>query len=97
MHIGNHDQVSLGGSVHALEPLRYAFLPDQILMISEPTVCLGALWIPYRRNASVMKSVLASVTGRNDISMIFCHGKRIPYLYTYFIFIFTYLIDDWHL
>lgn len=63
--------------MHALEPLRYAFRPDQILMISEPTVCLGALWIPYRRNAAVMKSVLTAVTGRNDVSMIFCHGTSL--------------------
>lgn len=61
--------------MHALEPLRYAFRPDQIMMISEPAVCLGALWIPYRRNAAVMKAVLAAATGRNDISMIFCHGE----------------------
>ena len=84
---GNHDQVNLGGSVHALEPLRYAFRPDQILMISEPTVCLGALWIPYRRNAAVMKNVLSSVTGRNDISMIFCHGKLDN---SFFVFLFVY-------
>jgi len=51
-------QVTLGGTVHALEPLLYAFRPDQILMITEPSVCMGALWIPYRRDTAVMKDVL---------------------------------------
>ena len=114
---GNHDQVTLGGAVHSLEPLQYAFKsksdpdsnntssfninrnpkgslyvpnsrpeenglddislgvidPDatpskrlsafgeknsQILLISEPVVCLGALWIPYRRDQNIMRSVL---------------------------------------
>jgi hypothetical protein len=57
---GNHDQVTLGGAVHALEPLRYAFRADQILMISEPVVCMGALWVPYRRDHSLLRSILAA-------------------------------------
>ena len=52
----------------------YAFSPEQILMISEPAICLGALFIPYRRNASTMKSIMSSVPHRNDISMIYCHA-----------------------
>ena len=55
-------QVTLGGSVHALEPLRYAFDKDQILLITEPSVCLGALWIPYRRDTNLMKRILSHVT-----------------------------------
>ena len=27
-------------------------------MISEPSVCMGALWIPYRRDKGVMRNVL---------------------------------------
>lgn len=76
---GNHDQVSLGGSTHSLEPLMYAFAPDQILMISEPTICLGALWIPYRRDHSLMKTILregtaGNVEGSGGVSIIYCHA-----------------------
>jgi hypothetical protein len=60
--------------VHALEPLKYAFRPEQILMIDEPAVCLGALWVPYRRDQALMKRVLAAASSRNDVSMVFCHA-----------------------
>lgn len=71
---GNHDQVTLGGAVHALEPLVYAFHPDQVLLISEPTVCLGALWVPYRRDPALMKSILAAGRDNPDVGIIFCHA-----------------------
>ncbi len=50
--------------MHALEPLKYAFAPGQILMISEPALCMGALWIPYRRDARLMKKILEQGTIR---------------------------------
>jgi hypothetical protein len=71
---GNHDQVTLGGNIHSLEPLVYAFPNDQAILISEPTICLGALWIPYRRDPALMKSVLAAVKLHENINMIFCHA-----------------------
>ena len=71
---GNHDQVTLGGMVHSLEPLQYAFSKDQILMISEPCVCLGALWIPYRRDHQLMQSILSNALDRQDFNAIFCHA-----------------------
>ena len=52
---GNHDQVNLGGNVHSLEPLQYAFEKDQALIFSDPVVCLGALWVPYRRDLETLK------------------------------------------
>jgi hypothetical protein len=66
--------VTLGGKVHSLEPLQYAFKPGQILMIHEPAVCLGALWVPYRRDAALMKNILQQAGTRADISMVFCHA-----------------------
>ena len=60
--------------MHALEPLLYAFKPGQILMLSEPTVCMGALWIPYRRDSSLMKSILSAGAADPNVSMIFCHA-----------------------
>jgi len=43
-------------------------------MINEPALCLGALWIPYRRDPAVMKAVLTQAAERADISMVFCHA-----------------------
>ena len=73
---GNHDQVTLGGAVHALEPLMYAFHPDQVLLISEPAVCLGALWIPYRRDPQLMSSILRAgeAASPDRVGIIFCHA-----------------------
>jgi hypothetical protein len=60
--------------VHSLEPLVYAFKPGQILMINEPSICMGALWIPYRRDPAVMKAVLGQCASAPEISMVFCHA-----------------------
>lgn len=78
-NIGNHDQVTLGGRVHALEPLLYAFPSNQILMIDEPSICMGALWLPYRRDEKIMQKILQSTLltsniNSGEISMIFCHA-----------------------
>jgi DNA repair exonuclease SbcCD ATPase subunit/DNA repair exonuclease SbcCD nuclease subunit len=71
---GNHDQVTLGGKIHALEPLRYAFQEKNILMIDEPSICLNALWLPYRRNHHLMKHILTEAWNHSDISAVFCHA-----------------------
>jgi len=71
---GNHDQVTLGGIVHALEPLKYAFDHERILMINEPSICLNALWVPYRRDHHLMKSILKAGNDNDDIDIIFCHA-----------------------
>ncbi|CAM9325553.1 unnamed protein product, partial [Ectocarpus sp. 12 AP-2014] len=70
---GNHDQVTLGGGMHALTPLQFAFTdPMQALVLSEPTVFLGALWIPHRRNNTEMEGLLGSEEARGA-GAIFCH------------------------
>jgi hypothetical protein len=75
---GNHDQVSLGGAIHALEPLQYAFRrPDQLLLLSEPSVCLDALWLPYRRETETISPLLLEAgqwakDGR--LGAVFCHA-----------------------
>lgn len=71
---GNHDQVTLGGTVHALEPLKYAFEEEKILMINEPSICLNALWVPYRRDHHLMKSILHAGNKNDNIDIIFCHA-----------------------
>lgn len=78
---GNHDQVTLGGTIHALEPLRYAFSSsDQILMISEPTVCMGALWIPYRRDHALLRRILYAGSQDPSVGIIFCHTDGIYFV-----------------
>eukprot|EP00903_Cladosiphon_okamuranus_P005576 g5550.t2 len=70
---GNHDQVTLGGGVHALTPLQFAFTdPKQALVLSEPTLFLDALWIPHRRNNADMEALLGSEEARGARA-IFCH------------------------
>jgi hypothetical protein len=74
---GNHDQVSLGGAVHALEPLQYAFPPEQVLVLTEPTVCLGALWLPYRRDEALLGGLLREgqrLAQEEKIGAVFCHA-----------------------
>ena len=71
---GNHDQVTLGGAVHSLEPLLYAFKSEQIFMISEPVVCMGALWVPYRRDPLLMKSILKAGGECSDVTTVYCHA-----------------------
>lgn len=73
---GNHDQVSLGGQIHALEPLQYAFHRDQIMMISEPCIALNALWLPYRRDHELLQNILTSSQqhiSTGNVNAIFCH------------------------
>ncbi|CAM9357928.1 unnamed protein product [Ectocarpus sp. 13 AM-2016] len=70
---GNHDQVTLGGGMHALTPLQFAFTdPMQALVLSEPTLFLGAFWIPHRRNNTEMEGLLGSEEARGA-GAIFCH------------------------
>ncbi len=60
--------MTLGGAVHALEPLSYAFSTGQIVMISEPSLCLDAMWIPYRRDQRLMKSILSQCVASPPMS-----------------------------
>lgn len=69
---GNHDQVTLGGMVHSIEPLSYSFSRENALLISEPSLCLGALWLPYRRNYQYLQRILQDpvVTSSNAESQV---------------------------
>jgi len=60
--------------VHALEPLKYAFESSQVLMLSEPVICLNALWVPYRRDHHLLASILSSGANHPDVRAIFCHA-----------------------
>lgn len=66
---GNHDQVNLEGNVHALLPI--ASCSPNVVVFDEPTLCMGALWLPYRRNARDIEQAIGSV--EDDVKAIFAH------------------------
>ena len=78
---GNHDQVTAGGEVHALAPLAAAN-PRRVKIISRPTVWRNALWLPYRRDASVVKKAVEAAWSMdvseddpgNAVRAVFCHA-----------------------
>lgn len=50
MLVGNHDQQTLGGLVHALTPLAAA--SRWVHVFDRPALYRGALWMPYRRSVA---------------------------------------------
>ena len=72
MIAGNHDQVSLGGEVHGITPLQYAFcaFPDQVVILDAPTLFMGCLFVAHTRNLEELTGVLAS----EEVSP--CQGLR---------------------
>ncbi|GJP80515.1 hypothetical protein CLOP_g10722 [Closterium sp. NIES-67] len=53
---GNHDQVSMDGSQHALSV--FACINPHIVVISRPTVLLSALWLPFRHHAPILTAAM---------------------------------------
>jgi hypothetical protein len=54
----------------------YAFQSSKRLLISEPSICLGAAWIPYRRNQQLMRDLLRQCqdTQAANVGAVFCHA-----------------------
>lgn len=69
MLVGNHDQISVGGLAHALKPLAAACSAIQVLEV--PTLYRGALWLPYRKDQSEIKSALAAA---GLLKAVFAHA-----------------------
>eukprot|EP00897_Mesotaenium_endlicherianum_P010219 jgi/Mesen1/9225/ME000591S08544 len=65
---GNHDQVTLGGLVHALAALQVA--NPLIHVLTDPTEYLGALWLPYRRDHALIEQ---AINEHPSVSAIFAH------------------------
>ena len=80
---GNHDQVSLGGSEHALTPLQNAYRvsseDDQtkdvpgVLIFSHSTKFREALFVPHIRDIGTMQSILQSKISASS-SAVFVHA-----------------------
>ncbi|KAK9830414.1 hypothetical protein WJX72_011641 [[Myrmecia] bisecta] len=69
MLVGNHDQVNVGGTSHALTPLAAACPAVHIL--EEPTLFLDALWLPYRRDKADLE---AAVAAAGPVKAVFAHA-----------------------
>ena len=67
---GNHDQVVHGGEEHALTPL-VAAKQGLFHVFTHPTVWRAALWLPYRRDADVLRACLDSHAG--SLGAVFAH------------------------
>ena len=55
---GNHDQVDPRGRTHSLTALAHALGPGRAFCFDEPAVWRGAVWVPYRRDPSVVRAAL---------------------------------------
>jgi UDP-2,3-diacylglucosamine pyrophosphatase LpxH len=87
MLVGNHDQVNVNGSVHALEVLRMCN-PEKICVFDEPRVWRGAMWLPYRKDQEMMRRTVEELMERHskkrssnvavaveeEIKTVFCHA-----------------------
>ncbi|CAL6334677.1 unnamed protein product [Bathycoccus prasinos] len=65
MLVGNHDQVNVNGSVHALEVLRMCN-PEKIVVFDEPRVWRGAMWLPYRKDQEMMRRTVEELMERHS-------------------------------
>ncbi|BBN06555.1 hypothetical protein MPTK1_3g22150 [Marchantia polymorpha subsp. ruderalis] len=65
---GNHDQVNMGGQMHALMVL--GAVNPLIRVFDEPAEFLGALWLPFRRDHNVIDAALKQ---HKNVKAIFAH------------------------
>lgn len=73
--VGNHDQVSVGGLEHAL-PLLAAACRSMVL-IDRPSIFMNALWLPYRRDTSELKTALQQA---GQVKAVFAHADVVGLL-----------------
>lgn len=77
MLTGNHDQVSVGGTVHSLNAIAAAAPRGLVKVVGEPSMLLDALWLPYRRRTEELDAALALAAAAQQTSptaAIFCHA-----------------------
>ena len=65
---GNHDYFDAAETEHGLTPFAYA--SKHITIYDEPVVINRQLWVPWRRNVSDIKEILAQ---HRDVDVIFGH------------------------
>lgn len=71
---GNHDLVSRTGNGVSLVPLATTLGADRCLLLTKPSVCLDALFLPYMHDVPRLKAALHHARHcLDDISAVFCH------------------------
>ena len=73
---GNHDQVTLGGTMHGLTPIENAYRVGDVpgpLVLSYTTKFRDALFVPHIRDIPTMESILQSDTAKTA-SALFVHA-----------------------
>ena len=70
---GNHDLVSRSGTSVSLVPLATT-LSERCMLITTPTVCLDALFLPYMHDVTALKTVLKEAAAlQQPLRAVFCH------------------------
>lgn len=76
MYPGNHDMSSLTATEQALTPLATTLGADNCLLVTTPTVCLDALFVPFTPDVDEFKQVLAEAAALpNPPQTLFCHAE----------------------
>lgn len=71
---GNHDLISRTGNGVSLVPLATTLGANNCLLITRPSVCLDALFLPYMHEVPKLKAALGQARHCvQDINAIFCH------------------------
>lgn len=71
---GNHDLISRTGNGVSLVPLATTLGANNCLLITRPSVCLDALFLPYMHEVPKLKATLGQAKHCvQDINAIFCH------------------------
>lgn len=71
---GNHDLVSRSGNGVSLVPLATTLGAENCLLITEPSVCLDALFLPYMHDIPRLKEALHHAKAcEQDVNAVFCH------------------------
>jgi len=73
---GNHDMLltkhSASSAMHSsLTPIKFAFAPDQCIVIDTPTIFMNAAFIPFQRDG--LQDILNYLQREESVSAIFAH------------------------
>lgn len=71
---GNHDLISRSGSGVSLVPLATTLGEERCLLITKPSLCLGAMFVPYMHDVKKMRKVL-ELASKEQIGAVFCHSE----------------------
>lgn len=73
---GNHDLISRTGHGVSLVPLATTLGSNKCLLITTPSLCLGALFLPYMHEKVRLREVLEMVkSGNYGVGAVFCHTE----------------------